>query len=105
MLVQIGNTNSTYPEPSAEAVTTFCWEPEIIKAGLKQPESDAKAPEGLGTAGRPGDTQLRCPLGQSQAVVLTTAEKSGQNIPEGWPVQIHISANLLFLSAGFEMAE
>lgn len=79
MLVQIGNTNSTHPEPSVEAVTTFCWEPEILKAGLKQPESHAKAPEGLGTAGRPGDTQLRGPLAQSQAVVLTTAEKSGQN--------------------------
>lgn len=105
MLVQLGNTDFAHPEPSAEVVTTFCWEPEMLKAGLKQPESHAKAPEGMGTAGRPGDTQLRGPLAQSQAVVLTTAEKSGQNIPEGWPVQIHISANLLFLSAGFEVAE
>lgn len=105
MLVQLGNTNSIHPEPSAEAMTTFCLEPEILKAGLTQPVSHANGPEGLVTVGRPGDTQIRGSLAQSQAVVLTTAEKSGQNISEEWFVHIHISANLLFLSAGFEMAE
>lgn len=43
MLVQLGNTDFAHPEPSAEVVTTFCWEPEMLKAGLKQPESHAKA--------------------------------------------------------------
>ncbi|KAM7235043.1 hypothetical protein CapIbe_013863 [Capra ibex] len=84
MLVQLGNTNSIHTEPSAEAMTTFCLEPEILKAGLTQPVSHANGPEGLVTVGRPGDTQIRGSLAQSQAVVLTTAEKSGQNISEEW---------------------